>query len=402
MSPTSQRLGYVASHGVYAGPTQANGVKVKLVSGLARVYAGAPGASSHRQLAALSAGQSYVISGVVTGEVVSVQTTTSFSYQVIPPGMEPPPPTTTTTTAPPTTTTTAPPTTTTTTAPTTTTTVPPAPPEVVSGSSVMVTSLCVGSPCPLGPSFDWPMLAWPAWTAPSTQWLGYQTSHGVYLSAAQAAGVRVSVLSGSAKVFAGLPGSSSLRHLATVTTGQSYVVSGVQPGEVVSVESPDSATSFDYEITPPDEPIEPEPPCSDPVTCEVVDSVTGHWQCDIPGCTSSDWVTDMVNWPSWAAYPNNIRTGHNSRTVHSADGGLLYPYMGTWADGCEVTAVSGIVLIVEWQRGADVWRQTWLDPGESHVINLTSPEDNALIESYDFAPPFRVALDNCEPQPIHD
>ncbi len=55
--------------------------------------------------------------------------------------------------------------------------------------------------------------------------------------------------------------------------------------------------------------------------------------------------------------------------------------MGAWADGCEVTAVSGLVLIIEWERGTDQWRETYLDPGESHVIDLVSPEDGAMIET---------------------
>ena len=73
--------------------------------------------------------------------------------------------------------------------------------------------------------------------------------------------------------------------------------------------------------------------------------------------------------------------------------------MGPWADGCEVTAVSGTVLIIEWHRGTDVWRQTLLEPGETHVIDLVGSEDNAMIESQDNAPTFRVILDHCNPQP---
>src|SRR5678816_1658802 len=86
-------------------------------------------------------------------------------------------------------------------------------------------------------------------------------------------------------------------------------------------------------------------------------------------------------WPSWAAYQTNARSGDQSRSVFSADGTPLYPYMGSWAQSCEVTAESGVVLIIEWQRGTNVWRETWLYPRQSHVIDLVSPEDGAMIET---------------------
>ena len=74
--------------------------------------------------------------------------------------------------------------------------------------------------------------------------------------------------------------------------------------------------------------------------------------------------------------------------------------MGAWADGCEVTAVSGLVLIIEWERGTDQWRETYLDPGESHVIDLVSPEDGAMIETAEGWPAFSITLRNCTPQPL--
>jgi hypothetical protein len=74
--------------------------------------------------------------------------------------------------------------------------------------------------------------------------------------------------------------------------------------------------------------------------------------------------------------------------------------MAAWAQGCKVTAESGLVLVVEWQRGAEVWRQTPLFPGQSHVIDLVSGEDGALIESYEGSPGFSVSLENCTPQRI--
>jgi hypothetical protein len=74
--------------------------------------------------------------------------------------------------------------------------------------------------------------------------------------------------------------------------------------------------------------------------------------------------------------------------------------MGAWAQGCRVTAVSGTVLVIEWQRGTDSWRETWLGAGQSHVIDLVSPEDGAMIETYEGSPGFSAALGNCTPQPI--
>jgi hypothetical protein len=74
--------------------------------------------------------------------------------------------------------------------------------------------------------------------------------------------------------------------------------------------------------------------------------------------------------------------------------------MGAWADGCEVTGESGITRVIEWQRGADQWRDTWLYPGQSHVIRLVPPENGALLEGYDASPGFSASLRNCTPQPL--
>ncbi len=74
--------------------------------------------------------------------------------------------------------------------------------------------------------------------------------------------------------------------------------------------------------------------------------------------------------------------------------------MHNWAQGCQITAVSGIALIIEWERGMEVFRETYLDPGESHTINLVSPEDGAMIEAPNGAlGPFTVSLSNCTPPP---
>jgi hypothetical protein len=74
--------------------------------------------------------------------------------------------------------------------------------------------------------------------------------------------------------------------------------------------------------------------------------------------------------------------------------------MGSWADGCRITAVFDTVLIVEWRRGSDAWRSTYLAPGQSYEISLISPEDNVLLETPDTPTTFGIRLENCTPQVI--
>jgi hypothetical protein len=74
--------------------------------------------------------------------------------------------------------------------------------------------------------------------------------------------------------------------------------------------------------------------------------------------------------------------------------------MGSWAHGCQVTAVVGTVLIIEWERGAETWRETLLSEGETHTIQLQSPENGAMIEVNEGYPGFRVSLQNCTPQAV--
>ncbi len=140
--------------------------------------------------------------------------------------------------------------------------------------------------------------------------------------------------------------------------------------------------------------------CTDPTSCNPVGGIPALWSCNIAECTSADWVGAVISWPSWSAYQSNARTGDNSRSVFSFQDAALYPYMGAWADGCQVTAVTGTTLIIEWQRGLDTWRETYLNPGESHTIDLVSPEDGAMIEAPNGFTSFSVSLANCNPQNI--
>jgi hypothetical protein len=345
-----------------------------------------PSADSHRHLGSISPGQPLQITGLAAGEVVSIQSDGVFSYQADPvessdpgdpdpgdpdpgdpggPGGPPPTP----------------------------------PPGNV---SPFVTWTCTGDPCPWGSLTGGYALKWDASLQPSSTRLGYTVSQPIYLSSAEASGMTISVTSGTAMVFAGFPQATSHHMLGTVVPGSPFHIQGLQTGEVVSVQS-DSA--FTFSITPPD-PDDPGPtgPGTPGNPGTLLHSVSAFWRCNlpIPECqVSVDWVGSVITWPAAVAYENNNRSGWNSRTVYSDNGELLYPYMGAWANGCQVTAQSGVVLIIEWERGTDVWRSTLLQAGETHTIHLTSPEDGALIETEDFSTAqFSVSLANCTPQPV--
>ena len=89
-----------------------------------------------------------------------------------------------------------------------------------------------------------------------------------------------------------------------------------------------------------------------------------------------------------------------SFVTYDENGNLLHPYMGPWADGCQVTTTTGLVLIIEWERGLDTWRETYIAPGETYTIALQGTENGAMIETTDGGGAFSVFLDNCEPQPL--
>jgi hypothetical protein len=103
--------------------------------------------------------------------------------------------------------------------------------------------------------------------------------------------------------------------------------------------------------------------------------------CNIPECSSGDWTGGVISWPEGTAYSSNNRTSDNSRTVYSMSGQLLYPYMGSWAHGCQLTIVDGAVLVIEWKPASNTWRQTLVSAGESYTINLVGEEDGAMIET---------------------
>jgi hypothetical protein len=197
-------------------------------------------------------------------------------------------------------------------------------------------------------------------------------------------------------VHAGPPGEVTHRLLATVSAGQTFRVAGLVTREVLSVQGD---AEFTYHVTlPPPSELDPGDPAGAPD--RVIHSTRALWRCNTPRCVASDWTGAVITWPASAAYQSNARMGDQGRSVFSEDGTPLYPYMGAWAQGCKVTAESGAVQIIEWQRGTDEWRDTWLFPGQSHAIDLYLPENGAMIETYDGSPGFSVSLKNCTPQAI--
>jgi hypothetical protein len=152
--------------------------------------------------------------------------------------------------------------------------------------------------------------------------------------------------------------------------------------------------AFEYELTlGAFVPNPPTPPAN------VILSTPTEWRCDFANCPGN-WYSHTIPWPSWSAYSDNARTGEKFRRTYGPNGEVIHPYMGSWANGCRVTSVSGVVLIIEWQRGTESWRETYLDRNQTYTINLTPPFDGAMIESYDESPGFSVTLENCNPQPL--
>ncbi|MBX3058761.1 MAG: hypothetical protein KF770_20040 [Anaerolineae bacterium] len=383
LGAVSNRLGYTVSAGIYLPQNVATGMTIAVTSGAAAIYAGLPDAESHRLVSTLSAGQSVVITALAIGEVISVQGSQgTFVYMLTMPDPNPTPSPTTTSSPTPTATPTA-------------TATEPAPPD----TSQAVTWTCTGTPCPWGSPLSGQALVWPESLGAVSNRLGYTVSAGIYLPESTAAGMTVAVTSGTATIYAGLPDAASHRLVAALSAGQSHVLVGLASGEVVSVQSSQGTFTYALTVGGPTPTATPGA-CVDPTTCSPVSAIQSYWRCNTDGCADTDWISAVIAWPEWSAFESNARAGNQSRTVYSFAGEMLYPYMGAWADGCQVTAVSGTVLIIEWQRGTEIWRETYLEPGESHTIDLIHPEDNAMIEGPDYSPGFSVTLENCTPQVI--
>lgn len=355
--PVATRLGYTASPAAYLPADQANGLIVAIDSGTASLYAGRPSDDSHRWIATLAPGDRYQVAGLAPGEVLSVQSDDPFGYHVTPGDLP-----------------------------------PSDPPSDPATASQTTTWTCTGAPCPWGDSLTAEAVVWPDDAGALAARLGYTASPAIYLPAARANGAHLAVDTGSADAYAGRPDDSSQRLLATISAGQAFDVAGLVDGEVLSVQA-DAPFTYRVQLGDPGDP--PPAPAGD-----AIQAIQAFWVCDIPECSGDPWTGAVIAWPAWAAYQSNARSYDQSRSVFDADGAPLYPYMGAWADGCEVTAVSGPVLIIEWQRGTDAWREIPLASGQSHTIHLVAPEDGAMIETYDGVPGFSVSLRSCTPQPL--
>jgi hypothetical protein len=349
----NQRYGYTTSKGVYLGAARANGATITLLSGTAGVYAGTANAQ-HRMITTLAPGGTLTVSGLAAGEILSVQSSSAFTYQLTLPAYTPPPPT-------------------------------PGTP------SQLVTWLCTGTPCPMGGSVSQQALVWPASTNPTKAKLGYTAAQGVYLPHNWVAGTTISVKSGTATAYVDAPAGTLHNEITTISAGGTYTFTAISACQVLSLVG---NAEFSYELTLGTYVGDPPPP-----PANVIVSTPTEWRCGASGC-SGNWYSHTIPWPSWSAYSDNARLGDKYRKTYGTNGEVLHPYMGKWAHGCRVTAVTGTVLIIEWQRGSEWWTETYLDPGQSHTINLTPPYDGAMIESYDNSPGFSVTLQNCDPKPL--
>ncbi len=131
-----------------------------------------------------------------------------------------------------------------------------------------------------------------------------------------------------------------------------------------------------------------------------VHSTLAYWHCVGPGCSKAASGGAVISWPEWAAHQGNGGREKAAREVFSAGGRPLYPYMGRWANGCELTVVSGYVEVLALKRGGETTRSIRLRPGDKHVITLRPPEDSAIIEAAGGTPAFSVSLKHCTPKPL--
>jgi hypothetical protein len=339
----SHQLGYTVSKGIYLPSDVANGTTLDVQNGTAFIYAVTLNSASDRFIAQISAGSSYQVSGLTANEFLAVYSGSAFSYQAVLPGQDP-----------------------------------------GATNSQMTTWSCAGAPCPWGASVNAHAAAWPASAQPVNNQLGYLASRNIYLPAQLANGSELWLASGTAEVFAVTLDSNADRFLGQIWAGGTLEIGGLAPDEFLAVYS---GAPFSYEIALFDGP------------ADTIHAQLAYWSCNTPGCTRPDLVGPVIAWPEWSAYSSNNRAGQNSMSVFAPDGSSLHPYMASWANGCQVTVVYGTVIIVEWQRGSETWRETWLSPGDVHTISLSLPEDGAMLETFD-SPGFGITLANCTPQPL--
>lgn len=59
-------------------------------------------------------------------------------------------------------------------------------------------------------------------------------------------------------------------------------------------------------------------------------------------------------------------------------------------------------LIIAWEHGTDQWRESILQPEQSHSIALTPLENRAMIQGLDCSRELSVPYANCNPHVIQD
>jgi hypothetical protein len=359
-----QGFEYRTNEAAYLAAAHANGATVYIEQGSATLYLGVPGSQWSSTLVTVSAGESYQVNGLASGQFLSISNdNNAFRYTVQfanPPGGDPG---------------------------------PTDPPATGGTASEWVDWNCSGNSCSWGPTVGAHSIVWDAETVPGITGFQYSTAADVYLVPHLANGSTISITEGMAHLYVGTYGEPWAMTLVTLYAGQSHNVFGLLPNQFLSVSNDYDPFTYTVELGQGSA----EPP-GDPGDLQY--SVSANWRCDSQQCQGGDWLGTVISWPSWSAYPNNSRSGNNSRTVFGDSGELLYPYMGSWADGCRVNAHQGAVLIIEWQRGTDIWRETTIYPGQSYVIDLVGAENGALIESNGAGTHFGVTLENCEPQPL--
>lgn len=112
---------------------------------------------------------------------------------------------------------------------------------------------------------------------------------------------------------------------------------------------------------------------------------SAEWSTDPDIVTGTPWTgSTAVGVPQYLGYQGNARSGSNERYVFGGPGTAdedqkRYAYMGAWMHGATIenTDATDDLLIVEWIRGTDGWRETTITPGNTYTIDLTNRTLNA-------------------------
>jgi hypothetical protein len=62
--------------------------------------------------------------------------------------------------------------------------------------------------------------------------------------------------------------------------------------------------------------------------------------------------------------------------------------------------VTGEILVIEWERGTNDWRETLVRTGQTYTIDLVGRENGAMLETPNNTEPFTASFASCTPQPI--